>query len=98
MKQLKRRLRAVKRWILSAYLILPAPLRAGVSFDVRREVEGVCDVVLEGINMRDYPDFCDAFIVQAFWGRSFDELTEVELEVLNSDGQFVHEAVWDRIN
>ena len=48
------------------------------------------NVEVEGIDLRDYPDFCDAYIV-AFTidGR---EATDNELEELNQDSTYVHEA------
>lgn len=40
------------------------------------------DIDIEGIDMRDYPDFCDAFLVSATYdGR---ELTEDELDYIQS--------------
>lgn len=50
-----------------------------------------CEV--ENIQMRDYPDFCDAYISKAYYqnGRGSRELTEEELELLNEDRGFVYE-------
>ncbi len=54
------------------------------------------DVEIDGIDSRDYPDFCDAYVCSASYeGR---EMTEEELEVLNEDRDFIHEKVWDQIN
>lgn len=51
------------------------------------------DVEIEGIDPRDAPDFCDAFISSASYdGR---DMTEEELEELNQDTSFVYEAVLD---
>jgi len=51
------------------------------------------DVEVDGIDTRDYPDFCDAFISSAtYMGR---EMTDEELEVLNQDGDFIYEKVID---
>jgi hypothetical protein len=42
-----------------------------------------------GVDYRDYPDFCDAFIENCdIDGR---EATEEELELLNEDSAFVYE-------
>ena len=49
-------------------------------------------IELDGIDTRDYPDFCDAFICNA----SFDNgkpLNDAELDELNSDGSFVYDQV-----
>ncbi len=51
------------------------------------------DVEINGINTRDFPDFCDAYIAAAtYQGR---EMTEEELEVLNNDSDYVYEKVQD---
>jgi len=50
---------------------------------------------VEGIDTRDYPDFCDAYISSAeIDGR---EATEEELDELNEDRDFVYELVWERL-
>ena len=51
------------------------------------------DIVIEGINHGDYPDYCDAFIVSATYnGR---KMTEREIEDLPDD--FVYEKVLEWI-
>ena len=54
------------------------------------------DIEIDGIDMRDYPDFCDAFLVSASYkGR---ELTEDELEyVQDSNPEWFYDQVWDTI-
>jgi hypothetical protein len=53
------------------------------------------DVEVDGIDYRDAPDFCDAYISSAtYMGR---EMTDDELEVLNDDGDFRYQATIDRI-
>jgi hypothetical protein len=53
------------------------------------------DIEIDGINTRDYPDFCDAYISSATYkGR---EMTESELDRLNEDSDFVYEQVLERI-
>mgnify|MGYP003143140922 CR=1 FL=1 len=50
---------------------------------------------VEGIDTRDYPDFCDAYIGYAeINGR---EATEEELDEINEDRDFVYEKVWERL-
>lgn len=50
---------------------------------------------VEGIDTRDYPDFCDAYIGYAeIDGR---EATKDELEELNDNRDFVYELVWERL-
>ena len=53
------------------------------------------DVEIDGINPRDYPDFCDAFILEATYkGR---EMTDEELEALNEDSDFVYDKVMEHL-
>ena len=53
------------------------------------------DIEIDGINPRDYPDFCDAFILEATYkGR---EMTDEELEALNEDSDFVYEQVMEHL-
>jgi hypothetical protein len=56
----------------------------------------ISDVVLDGIDYTDYPDFCDAFIVSAT--NAGIPLTDAELDELNDDRSFVHEQVLKHIN
>ena len=46
---------------------------------------------IDGIDTRDYPDFCDAYIC----GATIDgvEATPEELEEINENSQFVYDAV-----
>ena len=49
------------------------------------------NIEVEDIDMRDYPDFCDAFISNADYNGV--PMTEEQLQELNEDFDFVHEAV-----
>ena len=60
------------------------------------DTKRIFDVEVEDVNTNDYPDFCDAFISCAVYigsDGSSRELTESELDKLNDDGDFVHDAV-----
>lgn len=49
------------------------------------------NVVIEGIDPKDYPDFCDTFIASAdHMGRP---MTEEELDEINEDYEYVYEQV-----
>jgi hypothetical protein len=49
------------------------------------------DMEIDGIDHRDYPDFVDAFIMDArVDGR---QATDEELDQMNDDGEFRYEAV-----
>ena len=54
------------------------------------------NVEMDGIDMNDYPDFCDAYIDSC----DIDGVpaTEEQLDVINEDGGFVNECVWDWIH
>jgi len=53
------------------------------------------NVDIDGIDFADYPDFSDAYIVSADYdGR---EMTDDEIELLNSDSEFVLEKVFEKI-
>ena len=54
------------------------------------------NIEIDGIDMSDYPDFCDAFLLAASYkGR---ELTEEELEyVQDSNPEWFYDQVWDTI-
>ena len=60
------------------------------------DLSQVEDVEIDGINPRDYPDFCDAFILEATYkGR---EMTDEELEALNEDSDFVYDKVMELLS
>ena len=51
------------------------------------------DVEIDGIDTRDYPDFCDAFICRCKYnGR---EATDEELDEINEDRSYVLEQVYE---
>lgn len=53
------------------------------------------DVEIDGIDMADYPDFCDAYISYAICKKTGRVLTQQELDSIDSD--LVYQLVWDRI-
>lgn len=56
----------------------------------------ISDVEIDGIDHRDAPDYVDAYILSASYdGR---EMTEDELDELNSDSDYVYECVMDWIH
>ena len=53
------------------------------------------NIEVDGIDTKDYPDFCDAFIAYAEYdGR---EMTDEELEEINDDSDFVYECVQNNL-
>jgi hypothetical protein len=55
------------------------------------ELDKITNIELDGIDTKDYPDFCDAYIVSAEY--EGEELTEEQLEELNCDSDFVYQCV-----
>ncbi len=52
------------------------------------------DIEVDGLDYKDAPDFCDAFIASATYnGR---DMTEAELDALNEDSQYVYECAIER--
>jgi hypothetical protein len=55
----------------------------------------ISDIEVNGVNIRNYPDFCDAFIASATYdGRP---MSDSELDRLNSDTDYVYNCVMDRL-
>tara|TARA_R110000772_G_scaffold55472_16_gene126605 strand:+ start:747 stop:959 length:213 start_codon:yes stop_codon:yes gene_type:complete len=55
----------------------------------------VADFEVDGINMRDYPDFCDAFISDAsvLENGKWRDATDLELDALSDDSDLVYAQV-----
>jgi len=55
----------------------------------------ISNVLVGGVDMQDYPDFCDAYIESADYdGR---EMTDEELDLLNEDGCFISESAHESL-
>jgi hypothetical protein len=59
------------------------------------DVSKVSNVVVEGIDYSDYPDFCDAYICSADY--EGQPMTEEQLDELNDEHDFVYQQVMGRI-
>ena len=55
------------------------------------------NVEIEDIDMKDYTDFCDAYIAYAEDSDGV-ALTEQELDAVNEDSTFVYEEVWNYLH
>lgn len=65
------------------------------------DTKRIVDIVIEGIDYSDYPDFCDAYIAEARYQNddgSTRELTDDEYDELHDNTDFVYEKVWDYIH
>ena len=49
------------------------------------------NIEIDGIDTKDYPDFCDAYIVSADYDGV--PMTDEQLDELNEDGDFQHECI-----
>lgn len=60
------------------------------------DFEKVDNIDFDGIDHKDYPDYCDAYIVSADYdGR---EATDEELEKINDNSDFVYEKLWEHLH
>ena len=58
-------------------------------------IDDVINLSVEGVDTRDYPDFCDAYFAQGFWAETGKELTEDEAkEIL----KFVFSHLFQQLN
>lgn len=63
--------------------------------NIKLDYSQIQDIEIDGINHQDYPDFCDAYISSAtYQGR---EMTDLELDALNDDSDFVYQCVMDQL-
>jgi hypothetical protein len=53
------------------------------------DVRTLIDVEIDGIDMSDYPEFCDAFVTSACFPNG-KPLTESQLDKVNEDYDFVY--------
>jgi hypothetical protein len=59
------------------------------------DTKNICNIEFDGVDHRDSPDYSDAFIFAAEWCDTGEALTEEELDELNDDFDFVHDALYD---
>lgn len=57
--------------------------------------EKITNIVLDGIDHADYPDYSDAFIVSADYDG--EPMTEEQLDEINEDSDFVYDCVIKQI-
>ena len=63
-----------------------------MSFKVTYKGRDLVDVEIDGIDSRDYPDFCDAYFSHAVYADTLEHLTDDELEELTDTLPFtLHE-------
>jgi hypothetical protein len=55
------------------------------------EYKLIDNIEIDGIDTKDYPDFCDAYIVSADYDGV--PMTDEQLDEINDDGQFQYECI-----
>lgn len=55
----------------------------------------ISNIQFDDIDHKDYPDFCDAYILSADYDG--EEMTDEQLEEINDDSAFVHEKLFDHL-
>lgn len=78
-------------WIDKKKQKFKAWIRSLSDFDYSK----IDDIEVDGIDTKDYPDFCDAYISSATYKGK--EMTESQLEKLNENSSFVYECVIDQL-
>ena len=60
---------------------------------VKLDYTKISNIEFDGIDHKDYPDYCDAYIINA----DYDGvgMTEEQLDEINDDGDFVYERLMD---
>ena len=53
------------------------------------------NIEIDGIDTKDYPDFCDAYIVSADYDGV--PMTDKQLDEINEDGDFQHQCIMNDI-
>ena len=57
----------------------------------KMDYKKIDNIEIDGINTKDYPDFCDAYIVSADYDGK--PMTDEQLDKINDDGQFQYECI-----
>ena len=75
------RARMAKEMKESGYTPLP-------KFTPTFKMSQLTDLEIDGVDMKDYPDFCDAFIASGYvttWDDECRELTDEEIDYINEE-------------
>ena len=58
---------------------------------MKMDYKKIDNIEVDGIDTKDYPDFCDAYIVSADYDGI--PMTEEQLDEINEDGDFQYECI-----
>ena len=57
--------------------------------------EKISNIQMEGVDIADHPDYCDAFIASADYNG--EPMTDKQLDKLNEDTEFIYESVLEQL-
>ena len=66
-----------------------------ITTNLKLDYSLIHSVEVDGVDTRDYPDFSDAYISNAWYGDR--EMSDEELDILNEDGDYVWQSVYDTV-
>jgi hypothetical protein len=62
------------------------------------DIKKIEDLEVDGVDSRDYPDFCDAFFAHGIWIETSKELTEDELiELSDTHQELLNEMAYESL-
>lgn len=64
--------------------------------EVNLDYKLISNIDFDGIDYKDAPDYCDAYIVSADYDG--EQMTEEQIEKLNDDRDFVYESLMDYLH
>ena len=62
----------------------------------KMDYKKIDNIEVDGIDTKDYPDFCDAYISSADYDGK--PMTDKQLDEINEDGDFQHECIMNDIH
>ena len=71
-------------------------MRGGSITFLNMDYSKIDNVEVNDVDINDYPDFSDAFIISADYNG--EAMTEEQLDQINDDLGFVHECVLNSVN
>ena len=71
-------------------------MRGGSITFLKMDYSKIDNVEVSDVDINDYPDFSDAFIISADYNGK--AMTEEQLDQINDDLGFVHECVLNSVN
>ena len=57
----------------------------------------VTNIKLAGIDKKDHPDYCDAYVVSAVWGDTGDPLSEDECLLMSVNWAIMSELIQEQL-